>query len=288
MVEGTSLDRLVENIFIHSSPFFQSKRGLILDPLGSTLIDTPVALEESQRLFRFARESGQPIRRIVLTHSHFDHTTGCQFLLEGERISQQGAGEWMLGEAAREYLALDPPEHPDLKKFTITLPSLEICGSATLRSATRSLHLFPTPGHSPDSMSVWVEPERILFTGDAVVTCFPPVIEDGNSADTVESYQKILALDFQWLVPGHGPVLDGQAARRHIRTSLFYIEEMKKRLYRFSNPDSPMEEIEADVSDLISVFPSTLNMVPEFHRLAVSKMWNERKAELLENERRGG
>jgi glyoxylase-like metal-dependent hydrolase (beta-lactamase superfamily II) len=155
-------------------PFSNQAR---VDP-GSFGVDPgryPVALEESQRLFRHAQESGQPVRRIVLTHSHFDHTTGCQFLLDGERIAQKGAGEWMLSEAAREYLALDPPEHPDLKRFTITLPSLEITGSATLRGTNHTLHLFPTPGHSPDSMSIWVEPEGILFTGDVLSPVFRPL-----------------------------------------------------------------------------------------------------------------
>jgi hypothetical protein len=70
--------------------------------------------------------------------------------------------------------------------------------------------------------------------------------------------------------------------------NLFYIEEVENRLGRFFDPESPFKEIEAAVSDLISVFPSTYDMVPEFHRLAVSKMWNERKTELLDTDRRDG
>jgi len=282
MNQAATITSLVSGVYILSSPFFQSKRGLIVDASGSVLVDTSISFAETEMMLDQAEASGQPVRRIVLTHSHFDHSAGCQLLPRAERIAQHGAGEFLLSAHAAEYLARRPPEHPDLARVHITLPTIELEGAATVRLELGMLHLLPTPGHSPDSMCILVEPKGILFTGDTLVTCFPPVIQDGDSTDAVASLKRILALRFEWLVPGHGPVLDASAAREHCQTSLNYLEAMRSRISRFDDPETPFEVISAAVDDLCSVFPFPSDTVQEWHERAVAKVWEEKRHILMD------
>jgi len=273
-----TLERLGGDVWVLASEFVHSKRGLILDSGGAVLVDTPVVMAESEKMIAAAQQARRPVGRIVLTHSHFDHSAGCQLLPHAERIAQRGAGGWMLSAHAAAYLAQEPPEHPDLKRLAITPPTLEIDGSAQMMLAEHRLRLIPTPGHSPDSMSVLVEPEGVLFAGDAVVTCFPPVIQDGDSLEAVQSYRRILGIEFRWLVPGHGPVLDRPAAVRHIEASLSYLEILRGRVAQLTTQGAPLPQIEAEVAGLTAGLPTGLEMVPEWHRRATAKIWAEQQA----------
>jgi glyoxylase-like metal-dependent hydrolase (beta-lactamase superfamily II) len=263
-----------------ASEFVQSKRGLILDADGAVLVDTSMIQAETEMMLEGARRAGQPARRIVLTHSHFDHSAGCQLLPQSERIAQRGAGEWMLSEHARNYLAKEPPEHPDVRRLVVTLPTLEIDGPADLRLAEHHLRLAPTPGHSPDMMSVLVEPERVLFAGDAVITCFPPVIEDGDSAAALHSYERIQSMSFDWLVPGHGPLLDRPAAIVYIDACRQYLEALRATVERFDDPGTPLPVVEAAAAGVIDRLPPGLDLAPLWHQRAVGKVWSERRAAL--------
>jgi glyoxylase-like metal-dependent hydrolase (beta-lactamase superfamily II) len=280
MAADGALERLTGDVWVLASAFVQSKRGLIVDEGGATLIDTSLIVAESEMMIAAAHAAGRPARRIVLTHSHYDHSAGCQLLPQAERIAQRGAGEWMLTAHARGYLERDPPEHPDVKRIVITLPTLEIDGPAVLRLAAHRLTLLPTPGHSPDSMSVLVEPEGVLFAGDAVITCFPPVIEDGDSRQALESYRRIQGLAFDWLVPGHGPVLERAAADRHIEISRAYLAALRDRIDRLDDPGTPLAEVEAATAGLTAPLPPDLSMVAHWHARATAKVWAERRAAL--------
>ena len=280
MNEKASLSRLGNDVYVLNSPFVESRRGLIVHDDGSTLIDTSVAFAETQLMLDKADMERHPVRRVILTHSHFDHSAGCQLVPQMERIAQYGAGNWMHSEHARNYLAQRPAEHPDLERVQVTPPTLEIDGSARLRLNQRTLYLFPTPGHSPDSMSILLEPDGVLFSGDAVVTCFPPIIQDGNSTDEIRSLQHILELDYAWLVPGHGPVLDAEAAKRHCEVSLAYLQAATNRLSRFTDPETPIETLRQAVDDLRAMWTLPAEVVEFWHSRAVAKIWDEQCARL--------
>jgi glyoxylase-like metal-dependent hydrolase (beta-lactamase superfamily II) len=228
-----------------------------------------------------ADDRGHPIRRLVLTDGHFDHSAGGCLLPSAEIIAQKGAGEWMQSQHAKEYLAQDPPEHPDLKVFTITTPTLEIDGSMTLFLKDRTLHLFPTPGHSPTHMSALLEPDKLLFAGDAVITCFPPVIQDGRSDDALATYRTIKQMDFRWLIPGHGPLLDAASARRYIGLCIDYLQQLQSRLSQIDDPGRSIEEVREIAKDLVDMFSEGVEMVHEWHEKALTKVWEERRLRLL-------
>jgi cyclase len=269
------LTQLVPDVYVLESAFVQSKRGLILDATGSTMIDTSVAFNETRLMIQQAEEAGAPLRRLLLTHSHFDHSAGSQLLHYIERIAQRRAGEWMLSNHAANYLAQRPAEHPNLEAITITLPTLEINGTAEIRLSDRSLSLLPTPGHSPDSMSILLQPEGILFAGDAVVTCFPPIIQDGSGFAEIESLRRILKLDFRWLVPGHGPVLERDPALRHIRACLDYLLAVAECVTTQHDPQTPFQTVLASVENTITLLPEGLEAVELWHERAVARLWQE-------------
>ena len=58
--------------------------------------------------------------------------------------------------------------------------------------------------------AVYVEEDRLLFSGDSVVNGIVAAIGDGDSAILESSLERILALDIEILIPGHGFTVHGQ------------------------------------------------------------------------------
>jgi glyoxylase-like metal-dependent hydrolase (beta-lactamase superfamily II) len=126
-------------------------------------------------------------------------------------------------------------------------------------------------------MSILLERDGILFAGDAVVTCFPPIIQDGSADDEIQSLELILALDFDYLVPGHGPVLERETARRHCQASLDYLRSLRDCLDTVLADDRPLAELLAVAAPALNHLPEGLEAVAHWHKSAVERIWQQRE-----------
>ena len=152
-----------------------------------------------------AAEAGQRIEKIVLTHGHADHSAGARRLAE-----LTGA----------PVLAVDPGYR---------LGAAEALGPGdSVRAGPCELRVIETPGHTSDSVSLLLEADGAVLTGDTVLGRGTTVIAgDGNLGDYLRSLDRlrVLADDLQALLPGHGPLLTKPAA-----TLDYYIAHRAERL----------------------------------------------------------
>ena len=172
-------------------------------------IATTNAIPTMAPMASFIRQSGFEPHRLALTHGHGDHILGAEPLAQGEvfahaltpaEIEKQipgWAAHWKVDEAEARTRVIQP---------TITYQD-------ELRMDLGDLHawMFPTPGHSPDGVSIYIEEHRLLFAGDSVVTGIVAAIGAGNSEVLERSLCKLATLEIDILVPGHGEVLFGAA-----------------------------------------------------------------------------
>ncbi len=130
------------------------------------------------------------IERILVTHTHRDHSPGAAALAQAT-----GAPVW--GRRALHPVGQDPsfaPAHEPQHGQRITAGD-----GATLRA----IH---TPGHASNHLCYLLQEEKLLFTGDQVMQGSTVVINppDGDMAAYLLSLQQLLDEDLQWLAPGHG------------------------------------------------------------------------------------
>jgi hydroxyacylglutathione hydrolase len=180
----------------------QTHKALVIDPGGDA--DAILEAIEAHAL---------QVTQIVLTHFHFDHV-----LAAGDVRAATGA---VVAIHASEVQALQKPpalfrffspESPSLKA-DLSLQDGDILEVGTLR-----VEVLHTPGHSPGSISLWIEGEKVLFSGDLLFqrgvgrTDFP-----GSSAqDLLRSIrERVFALPDETVVyPGHGPSTTIDAEKR--------------------------------------------------------------------------
>ena len=139
-----------------------------------------------------------PIGRILLTHTHEDHSPGAARLgaLTGARV---------LGRTAMHAHARDESVRFDRELADGDL--LPLAGGTMLR-------VLHTPGHASNHLCYLLACERLLFTGDHIIEGSTVVIDppDGDMAAYLDSLKRLLAEDIAWLAPGHGTLIPGAAA----------------------------------------------------------------------------
>jgi glyoxylase-like metal-dependent hydrolase (beta-lactamase superfamily II)/8-oxo-dGTP pyrophosphatase MutT (NUDIX family) len=164
---------------------------LVGDGEAWTVIDPgPESEPHLQALLAALRDVGGRIERILVTHTHRDHSPGAPAL-----ALATGAPVW--GRRALHSMGQDltfapmhEPQHGD---------RIAVGRGATLR-------VIHTPGHASNHLCYLLEEEKLLFTGDQVMQGSTVVINppDGDMAAYLLSLQQLLDEDLQWLAPGHG------------------------------------------------------------------------------------
>ncbi len=136
--------------------------------------------------------AGAPIRWVVATHTHRDHSP-----LAATLARRTGA----------QLIGLPPPR--DGRQDDSFVPDHQPADAETLTLGGSRLVTIHTPGHASNCVCYFLEREHLLITGDHVLEGVSPVIlpPDGNMADYLRSIDKLFAYDFEKIAPGHGELM---------------------------------------------------------------------------------
>jgi cyclase len=217
-----------------------SNAGAIETPEGLLIVDT----QQYPRLGRALREAalartGQPLRLVINTHCHLDHTHGnvvfadVPILAHDKTLAAMNAclgprsGEswsitdhdtklrFLFGQNVRELIAGDDAAQrwfagrislADYDTVTIRPPDETFAGdfAVHLPDDTVRLHYFG-PAHCDGDIVVHLEKRRVAFLGDLLFHGRFPWLGDCDLDGLIAAHGCVLALDVAVVVPGHGP-----------------------------------------------------------------------------------
>jgi len=194
---------------------------LVRDGDEAALIDSGFGDEPSvkARLDFLAEQEGVSVKYIVLTHHHFDHTSGAAQLREatGGAVALHPREEEFLrdwqSEAPQDIEV--PKEMKELAEKIETFrrqaadadPTIKMNDGDEFAVGDLTLKVVHTPGHTLGSVCIHIPQERVLFTGDTAlglgtVAISPP--PHGDMALYLESLERLKTLDSELMLPGHG------------------------------------------------------------------------------------
>jgi len=234
-------ERVSDNVYsFQSEVYAQVTGGAVIGPSWAVLIDTLATPEESLEIRDFIElDLDVPVRYIVNTHYHADHSWGNCFFPGATIISHALCRQWM---AERGIASLQEVirQNQSFRQVKIVLPHLTFGDSAlTLRVGKKTLSLLPMPGHSADNLSVLVEEDRVLFAGDTFMPM--PYIVDGDIDDMTTSLKKIGKMGLENIVQGHGEIVLRGEIDAMIKENLFYLSAIRKAVRKASHRKYPME-----------------------------------------------
>ena len=208
-----------------------SNAGLVVGQGASLLVDTLFDLRLTAAMLgemAAVRETA-PIATVVNTHANGDHCYGNQ-LVAGAAIVASTATAREMGEVSPAMLAglnAAPGEVGDMFRgffgafdFTgieLTRPTRTFDGQLDLDVGGRTVTLIEMgPAHTRGDTLVYVPDARTVYTGDILFVGGTPVVWAGPLSNWIAACDRMLAMDVETVIPGHGPVTDkrGVAAVR--------------------------------------------------------------------------
>jgi len=224
-------DRVAEDVYTFTSALYaQVNAGVILTSEGTVVIDTLPFPDETRELIAFVEAKGTgTVRYVINTHYHSDHTNGTHLFPNAEVISHRSCRQTLL-KWGHKSLAEAKRDTPALAEVELRLPDIVFDDDMHLHLGGQSLYLVHLPGHTPDSIGVFVQGHKILFAGDAVLPV--PHIVWGDAESVVRSFRTVRSLRPSSVVQGHGQLLLRGELAHELESSVQYLRCINKRVHQ--------------------------------------------------------
>lgn len=151
----------------------------------------------------------------------------------------------MLAEAAP--YALSVLSDFEFENNEIVLPNRTFAGELELKVGDKTVRLFEAgPAHTLGDAIVRVPEDRVVFTGDLVFHEGHPVIWEGPTQNWIDALERVLALDVETVVPGHGAITDKSGVEKQLHYLTTLRDEAKKRYDAGLSFDDAVAELQLD------------------------------------------
>jgi len=203
------------------------------------------------------------IDMVVNTHANGDHCWGNELVADAQIIASARTAEEMTTDISPAQLAMllkHAPELGQLGEFasrifgpfdfdniTLTLPTKTFESELTLKVGGKDVHLIEVgPAHTLGDTLVHIPADRVVFTADILFIGGHPIIWAGPTSNWLRACDRILEMDVDTIVPGHGPITDKKGVVE-VKGYLEYIyQEAEKRYEIGMSAQEAAKDIDLD------------------------------------------
>jgi alkyl sulfatase BDS1-like metallo-beta-lactamase superfamily hydrolase len=216
-----------------------SNTFMVVTEAGNVIIDTSMPFNAALHKRLLQAESAGPIKYIILTHAHGDHTGGVPAWKQPDTkiIAQENHKEFMHYQArlngfyarrnASQFALPMPasaPAWPGNYGAKIE-PTVFFDDKYEFELGGVKFEVYHTPGETYDHLTVWIPKYKAAFVGDNYYDSFPNIYtlrgtQPRWALDYINSLNKVLALKPEIVLPSHGMPIHGA-------------EEITKKLTRY-------------------------------------------------------
>lgn len=205
------LERLSPRVYAWVGAGGGTNAGFVVGDGGVAVIDallTPTAGAHLRERIRAV--TPQPVRFLVNTHYHGDHTFGNQvFAPEAAVIGHRRTREALIRFGADQlefFRRRQPLLAAEFDRVRLTPPDLTVDSGCTLHLGGLEVEVWhPGPAHTAGDLVVWVPEERVLFAGDLVFNGWFPAASEAAIDGWVRVLTDLSRYPARVVVPGHGP-----------------------------------------------------------------------------------
>jgi cyclase len=313
--ESPDLTKLGEGVFVRMvSPDSAavSNSGVVVLDHSVLVFDTHFTPEAGQELLAGIRSiTSKPVRFVVNSHSHADHTHGNQAFADAQLIGSTNARRDMLQvdvpslnraieitktqlvklrqEMAKEtgatQIKLLRDQIKSREDYLQTMSALKIMApfvtlddSLTLQDGKQEVRIaFLGTGHTEGDIVLYLPSQKIAFVGDLFFSEAIPNVQDASILQWMKTLQEVLKLDADKFVPGHGPV----GSKKDVQGFLKYFEELRSAVQAGIARDESVEQVTGEIP-----MPAKYSSYrfTNFFPSNVQKMYAELKAQQIASE----
>lgn len=271
-------ERIAEDIHVFTSDrYVQVTAGAVVTTEGVILIDTLVFPEETLHMKRYIEgRLGSKVRFVINTHFHADHTTGTCFF-EDAHVIAHARCRALLDERGRKSLEHTKAASEEMRNVRLVLPNMVFdSGMLTLHIGGKTLQLWHTPGHSPDSIVCLIKEDRVLFAADTLMSL--PYFVDGSYDDFLDSLRGLQGRNLENVVQGHGEVILRGEIEEKIQSDIDYLLKMRQAVDKALTSPAPDEALAAIDIERCGKSRILLNgAAQQLHRQNVTTLASQRR-----------
>ena len=224
----------------------------------------------------------KPVRYLVNSHFHWDHTQGDQAYkeansqvqiiasdttkqlmtqLQRNRLKESldsvpeliDAAKARLGRAktqqerdwANDQLRQLTAYQQEMKSYPLELPTVTFAKTHVIKDASGDLELaFNGKAHTAGDIQVFSPSKRVVASGDAIIG-FLPNLNDGYPRPWPKTIDTVASWKFDHIIGGHGPVQNGRERMTQFRN---YIEDLTARVERAKKAGTPLVELQKQIT----------------------------------------
>ncbi|HVQ91869.1 MAG TPA: MBL fold metallo-hydrolase [Mycobacteriales bacterium] len=186
--------------FINNTGFLVGRRGVISVDACATERRTRAYLAAIGAI------TDQPVRTLINTHHHGDHTFG-NYLFGGATIvAQDGVRDLLL--AWGQPVSAPIWTEVDWGPVELAPPFLTFRDGVTLwvDDLRCELRYVGAAAHTGSDSYLWIPDRRLLFAGDLLFNGSTPFLLQGSVSGALRALDQLRELDAATIVPGHGAV----------------------------------------------------------------------------------
>ncbi len=274
-------ERVADNVYsFQSNNYANVNAGVIIGPDMAVVVDTLAFPEETAAMRDFIDRVLQlPVRYLINTHYHADHSWGNYFFPQAKIVGHSLCYQY-LEEIGIPALEIAKKGNSVFKNTKIVLPDITFSeGDIGIQIGKKNLRIFHLPGHSADNIAVVLEEDRVMFSGDTIMPV--PYIVDGDIDVTISSLKEIAKMGLENIVQGHGDIILRGEVGTMAKSNIDYLIEMRKVVRKANKRKYPLDVIEE--SDVESCGKSRVllgGLAEQLHQSNMialyEKMYNEK------------
>ena len=258
-----------DGVFAHVQPdgtWWINNTGFLVGPQGVISIDTCSTQRRTQAYRNaIAAVTPAPVRAVINTHHHGDHTFGNCLFPGAALIAQENA--------RAEAIAFGPPrnlpfwDNPDWGDLILDPPFITFTDQIALHAGDirAQVRYVGTAAHTTNDSIIWIPEHSVLFCGDLIFNGGTPFLLMGSVAGAIEVLENVVRpLGAHTIVPGHGPVFAGQEPIDDTLAYLRFVTDVAERGH-----DAGLSPLEAARETDLGVFvawPDAERIVGNLHR----------------------
>lgn len=239
----------------------ESNAGLIVGDGEALLVDTLWDVKYTRGMLSAMRPllDATPLKYVVNTHADGDHFWGNELVADKQIITSQASYDEMVNTKPASLLLLGRVgkalsllgKLPGLgnwgqighwfqnmvlpyqfQEVTPTLPSRTFQGQLSLDVGGREVQLIEIgPMHTHGDLMVYVPDAKTLYSADALFIGSTPVMWAGPIENWLAALDKMLAMDIETIIPGHGPITDKEGVRQ-VKAYWLYVADQVRTRYQ--------------------------------------------------------
>ena len=209
-----NIRKISDGIYVYVGTNFNSNCGIVVTQDGVVLIDSGHNPTDSRAILAFVKKlTPLPIRLLIDTEPHPDHTTG-HFVFSplAVVIAHEGATESMKAreretpDRIQKLAGVSPEMRAALEGYRFVLPQIEYRQKATINMGERTFELMYLKGvHSEADTAIWLPKERVLFSAAGIVVDQINILRPFVTIPDILAAAKMMkALNPEHVIPGHG------------------------------------------------------------------------------------